>query len=225
MIIDELGSLISKLRVRKKLTCKELGKKIGVDGVHIFYVEKGERFPSGSLLIRLAEVLGRDKVEVENLKKQFLFLRAKAKAPKEIQDILSIQDREKISTVVELSFTGSMPPAFIESLKKDLNRLKDKSVIETLSFSKVVLDGVLQGKYVLSREQVIELAMRLNVPIEGYLLLSDYMPEEIKKLVKHEGIISMFRTLEKLTPQELERMINTITSVLSLYEKDKDSRK
>jgi transcriptional regulator with XRE-family HTH domain len=53
-----LGRILKKQRLSLPLTLHELSAKSGVSASHLGRVERGERFPSGSILRRIAKPLG-----------------------------------------------------------------------------------------------------------------------------------------------------------------------
>ena len=55
---QDLGRIIKQQRIFTGLTLRELSTKSGVSSSHLSRIEKGERFPSGHILQRIAEPLG-----------------------------------------------------------------------------------------------------------------------------------------------------------------------
>ena len=55
---NELGEILRQQRVMASLTLGELAGRSGVSASHLGRVERGERFPSGRILRRLAKPLG-----------------------------------------------------------------------------------------------------------------------------------------------------------------------
>jgi transcriptional regulator with XRE-family HTH domain len=53
-----LGRMLKKQRLSLALTLHELSATSGVSASHVGRIERGERFPSGSILRRLAKPLG-----------------------------------------------------------------------------------------------------------------------------------------------------------------------
>lgn len=53
-----LGRILKKQRLSLPLTLHELSAKSGVSASHLGRIERGERFPSGSILRRIAKPLG-----------------------------------------------------------------------------------------------------------------------------------------------------------------------
>ena len=56
--INYLAKIIRQQRISIPLTLKELSAKSGVSPSHLGRIEKGERFPSGHVLLRIANALG-----------------------------------------------------------------------------------------------------------------------------------------------------------------------
>jgi transcriptional regulator with XRE-family HTH domain len=54
----DLGRILKKQRLSLTLTLRELSAASGVSASHLGRIERGERFPSGSILRRIAQPLG-----------------------------------------------------------------------------------------------------------------------------------------------------------------------
>lgn len=59
-----LGELIRQQRVTAPLTLQELASKSGVSPSHLGRIERGERFPSASILRKIAQPLGFEEGEL-----------------------------------------------------------------------------------------------------------------------------------------------------------------
>lgn len=55
---NRIGQRLYQRRTEKGLTLQELAVQSGVHTTHIGRIEKGERFPSAKILLKLAEPLG-----------------------------------------------------------------------------------------------------------------------------------------------------------------------
>ncbi len=64
---QNLGRLIKQQRVMSELTLRELSDKSGVSPSHLGRIERGERFPSASILRKVAKPLGFDEAELFTL--------------------------------------------------------------------------------------------------------------------------------------------------------------
>jgi transcriptional regulator with XRE-family HTH domain len=62
-----LGLLLKQQRLRIPLTLRELTDLSGVSSSHLGRIERGERFPSGSILRRIAKPLGFEEEELFTL--------------------------------------------------------------------------------------------------------------------------------------------------------------
>ena len=62
-----LGLLLKQQRLRLPLTLRELTDLSGVSSSHLGRIERGERFPSGSILRRIAKPLGFEEEELFTL--------------------------------------------------------------------------------------------------------------------------------------------------------------
>lgn len=62
-----LGRILKQQRVSLPLTLRELSAMSGVSASHLGRIERGERFPSGSVLRRIAQPLGFEEDELFTL--------------------------------------------------------------------------------------------------------------------------------------------------------------
>lgn len=65
-----LAERLSDLRAIKKMGIRELGRAVGVTGMHISNLEKGKSAPSAELVLKLAEALDADADELLSLADQ-----------------------------------------------------------------------------------------------------------------------------------------------------------
>ena len=63
----DLGKILKQQRVTLPLTLRELSAMSGVSSSHLGRIERGERFPSGSILRKIAGPLGFDEDELFTL--------------------------------------------------------------------------------------------------------------------------------------------------------------
>lgn len=64
---DDLGKILKQRRITIPLTLQELAAKSGISSSHLGRIERGERFPSGRILHKLAEPLGFEQTELFTL--------------------------------------------------------------------------------------------------------------------------------------------------------------
>src|SRR4030042_860689 len=62
-----LGRVLKQQRLSLPLTLRELGAMAGISASHLGRIERGERFPSGSILRRIAKPLGFEEDELFTL--------------------------------------------------------------------------------------------------------------------------------------------------------------
>ncbi len=62
--MDNLGVILKKRRKEKGLKLREVSKLSGLGTAHIARIERGERFPTGRTLRKLAEPLGFSEFEL-----------------------------------------------------------------------------------------------------------------------------------------------------------------
>jgi transcriptional regulator with XRE-family HTH domain len=66
-VSTELGKILKQQRLSLPLTLRELSTMSGVSASHLGRIERGERFPSGSILRRIAKPLGFEEDELFTL--------------------------------------------------------------------------------------------------------------------------------------------------------------
>ena len=64
---SELGRILKRQRLSLPLTLRELSAMSGVSASHLGRIERGERYPSGSILRRIAKPLGFEEDELFTL--------------------------------------------------------------------------------------------------------------------------------------------------------------
>jgi transcriptional regulator with XRE-family HTH domain len=64
---NDLGEIIRQGRITQRLTLSQLSAASGVSSSHLGRIERGERYPSGSILRRIAEPLGFEENELFTL--------------------------------------------------------------------------------------------------------------------------------------------------------------
>lgn len=62
--MTDIGKVIKQQRVMSGLTIRQLSDKSGVSSSHLGRIERGERFPSASILRKIAKPLGFDKQSI-----------------------------------------------------------------------------------------------------------------------------------------------------------------
>ena len=66
-ISNNLGEIIRQGRITQRLTLSQLSAMSGVSSSHLGRIERGERFPSGSILRKIADPLGFEENELFTL--------------------------------------------------------------------------------------------------------------------------------------------------------------
>lgn len=64
---NDLGKILKERRVMVPLTLQQLSRASGVSSSHLGRIERGERFPSGSVLRKIARPLGSEESELFTL--------------------------------------------------------------------------------------------------------------------------------------------------------------
>lgn len=60
---------LKEIRKKYSISVRELAKKTGISESHLRYIEKGEREPTISMLVRIAVALNIDEKELYKIKK------------------------------------------------------------------------------------------------------------------------------------------------------------
>lgn len=215
----KLWEIIKGLRESHKLTQKAFAKRIGRSPMYVSIIERspdsGGTLPSEKALREIASAFAQTEDDRRSLEKKLLLARAQAKAPSEIAGAFK-RDHE-------VSPSGEkMPVAFISRLGKDVASMQEESrekFYKSLTIDRAIVEEAVKGVFVLSRASVVELAQKLNQSVEEYLLLSGYMPEELKLIAEKKEVMTLFRSLGDLTPAELDQLLQVITGVLNLHSK------
>ncbi|WP_051345781.1 helix-turn-helix domain-containing protein [Thermodesulfovibrio yellowstonii] len=219
---EKLGKLIRDYRERKGYLLQELAKEVEVNYTHISYIEKGMRVPSDELLEKIAEKLASSKEEEQELKEQFFFLLAQIKAPKEIRSRLKLISKKK-EKEKETEPISSMPEDFIAQLRKDIAG-KSPEFFKEIGIPYRLIKKVLDGQVYLSRADVIKLARALDKDPNTYLIKAEYIPEEFESLVGKESVLQLMRSLKKLPPESIDKMLTAIETILKTVKRnDKDN--
>ncbi len=115
-------------------------------------------------------------------------------------------------------------PEFIKQLAEDLQD-KDDSFYASLSISKEKMLDVMFGRKKLTRIEVIELAQKLNKPLNEYMALAGYMPEGFKKIVGNKKAWDLFRSMSQLTDAEISQVIDSLSDTIRQHFKNKEKNK
>jgi len=202
-----LHEYLAKYRKKLGLSKTEMARKLHVTYAYYIRLEQpfhiGRALPSVELLKKIARLVAQNDKELEKkVFKELLQARYIQRYPKEIQ--------LELKELPAMEFTNSMPQAFIERLKEDieypsgLTRAAYKSGIP-----EEILKAVIEGKYVLNRDSVVVLARMLNQSVEEYLALAQYVPEKID--ITDRKLAAFFRLLGKLPDDTLQKIVDVVT--------------
>ena len=64
--MSNFAEYLKGLRTEQRIGVRELGREVGVTGMHISNMEKGKSLPSPALIVRLAQALGTDVDEMSH---------------------------------------------------------------------------------------------------------------------------------------------------------------
>ncbi len=215
---------IKEIREKLGLTQSEFAKKLGISEIYVITLEKAAAsnakrrpIPSEGLLKSLAELATNDEIEKSLFYQELLYERAKLVMPAELELYLN----RKIDSG-DITSDG-MPSAFISRITKDIKQAGvTVDNLFGMELSGKELQLVLERRLMLSRKQVISLAMLLNQPVEEYLLLADYMPDSIKNVVtsKEKKTQAFFRKLGSLPPEDVDAMVDVFEKIYAICKRE-----
>lgn len=212
----EFKNLVKELRLKKGLTQRQLAKLVGVSDMYIYAIEHPEKpqIPSDDIIRKLARALASNAEEESEILKKLLTYRTLIKIPPEARDLLLQMDK-----VEKYISDESMPAAFVERLKKDIQNVKLNDIIKKTGIEEKSLNAILNYRRILSRKEVISLAQALGQSVYEYLLLANYVPDNIKKLLENNKIELLLRNLEDLSDENLDELMDGIINIIQAYKK------
>jgi transcriptional regulator with XRE-family HTH domain len=218
---EKLGNLIREYREKRGLLLQDLGKKVDVNYTHISYIEKGMRAPSDELLAKLAHELAENEQEEKELRERFFFYLAQIKAPKEIRNKLKLKGEREVKKEEEI-VRGPMPKAFLDVLRKDV-AVRSPEFFDNAGIPYGFIRKVLEGEAWLSREEVIKLANLMGRNVNEYLVKAEYIPQEFENMLGRKSVVELMRSLKKLPPESMDKMISAIETILKTLSKEDES--
>lgn len=217
---EEFKKLLRQIRTRKGIKKRELARKAGITEMYMYVIESPDRnqLPSDSIIRRIAHALADNEAEEVQILKQLLTAKALSKIPEEARDSI---EKEKIERTIP---SESMPIEFVEKLKKDLENKNLDEISKKSGINKEIIDSILQYKRTIPRKDVIALAMALNQSVYDYLLAASYIPDNVKNLLKHDKISSLLRSLEDLSDEDINCLVDGIISIIEAYKRKTHDR-
>ncbi len=211
---------IRDLRIKAGLKQKDVAAKIGCSAMRISQIEKPQEhsgnLPSPNLIRKIAAFFADSEDDRKKLELKLLYERAKLESPAEVVEHFF---PNKTKEIFILANTG-MPVVFISRVQDDMDKtMLKESVKEKTGLDDKAMNAFLNGRHVLPRETVIAVAIAMNQPIEEYLLLADYIPENLKDLVKNQAMSNIFRNLTDMSPDDMSDMINVINATIDIIKK------
>ncbi len=214
---------IKNIRIKMGLTQKDFAKKIKISLIYLITLENADAggskthrmpLPSEGILKRIARAAAREEDERAIIEKKLMCERANLSMSKELK--LFIEKNKKIGENIASGAGGEMMPFdFINRLRNDF-KATDGAIQGDISSREV--EAVLNGEMILSRKQVVSLAMALRQSVEEYLLLADYMPDSIKNVIMKTGnnMEVFFRKLGELSPGKIDAMVDVIDKIYNM---------
>lgn len=231
-----INKLITEIREKVGLSKKDFAKKLHITEVYLASLERGKKegysgkvIPSVALIKKIAEIAASNKEERELIEKKLLIERVKDTSPKQLESYF----QEKKPQEAELLMTGGMPIKYINQIKKDINeKYKTSEDINVFynelntqyGISRKEIESMLAGTYTMNRKKVISLAMMLNKPVEEYLMLAEYFPDEVKSFFENKKNTIFFRQLSTLSAEDIDKMIDVFDTVLKAFREKYEKR-
>ncbi len=204
-----LWDMIREIRENAGLDKKQFGEKIGCSSTHVIAIERpyevSKRTASDELLIKIAKVFSKNEDERLEMETLLLLERARLINP----DVISTRLKEEKGLM-----PGAMPPEFIERFRsayKKLDERKRKSFLSAIELTEGDIAGVLKGDLYFSRSKTIDIAQRLQEPIDEYLTLGNFVTYEILKLAKHTKLVEIMHEMAQMNPKEIDEMLGHIS--------------
>lgn len=162
-----LGAVVIRLREKHQLTLREMSKQLGISPSFLNLIENGERCPKKEFAFKLAKAMGETPVEQQQIENEILLGIVLYHFPGALV-FLNTQGEKLNSQAREVIRND------IESQKRDIKSLSLELQLPTENY----LREVLLGESPITRQQIYELAKKMNVPPQKYLLHAGYIPYE-----------------------------------------------
>lgn len=215
-----LWDYIKYLRENNNLTIAEFAKQIGTGYFHATTIERDfnvvKRTASSELLKQIAKVCSRNEKDRKDVEHKLMMRRARIFFQKEVLDMTLLGIKAESFIVTE-----SMPKAFIDRVRTDIQALPDTGIIDRLSITRFAVDSMLSGKYYLTKKKVIELAKRFGQSEQDYLSLAGYMPDSFQKLLANPYFSAFLSRTDALSESDLNKCGSVLETLLNIFISDK----
>ncbi|MFP6834359.1 MAG: helix-turn-helix transcriptional regulator [Porticoccaceae bacterium] len=115
MSMSDFAEYLKQLRTEKRIGVRELGRAVGVTGMHISNMEKGKSMPSPELIVKLADALDTDVDEMS--------YRADHVAP----EIVNVIQKQPKAVPNFLRSAKDLTPEQWEALQKQVEAMTSKN--------------------------------------------------------------------------------------------------
>mgnify|MGYP006443965829 CR=1 FL=1 len=113
--MSDFAEYLKQLRTEKRIGVRELGRAVGVTGMHISNMEKGKSMPSPELIVKLADALDTDVDEMS--------YRADHVAP----EIVNVIQKQPKAVPNFLRSAKDLTPEQWEALQKQVEAMTSKN--------------------------------------------------------------------------------------------------
>lgn len=215
---NEFSQLLKHLRISKGLSVRQLAARTRLSVIYLYTIESPDKpaVPSIEAIRRISEALGSTDEEKAEIFKKLVTARTRAKIPEEAGELRDVLDEEKLEEFVS---ADSMPLSFIERLRADMAGRGIEELSDRAGINPALLEAVLQYRGILSRRDVIALAGALGQPVQEYLLLANYIPDDVKRLLEKNRVTALLRSLEDLSDEDMADLLDGIIQVIEAYKR------
>lgn len=221
---EDVWDYIKYLRKQRGYNLIRFSELIDCTPVHAGRIEKpysvSHCAASVKLLKRIAAVCADDMEPRDLLEKNLLMRRAKMRYSKEVAEDLYLNPESYPQL-----YSDGMTKEFIQRLQNDTRGIRKSNALVTLAMTHEELKAVLEGRLLLSRRKVLDLARKLKQPVEEYMLLAGYITDGIRNLFTDSNFLALMKRARKLSPEEIKQLGTAMGSMLSLIKKPSDKKK
>ena len=210
---EVLWDYIRYLRKRNNMKIPDFARAVGCSAYHARAIEMPfdasvRRSAGPQLLSSIAEVCSNTPEECVKIEEKLFLLYVKMRFGKNIavrlnEDCLYLPSE-------------TMSKHFIERLRHDIEHCNNKNILNDLSIEKPILDAVLAGRTHLSRHRVIQLARELNQNENEYLLLGDFMPDDLRILATNRGFSRLITHISTFNDSQIQKIGTIFGKIIDL---------
>lgn len=206
--------ILKRRRKHANMTQNEVAHKLRCSIMTVSTSERPYRdtkqLPSEQYIKKFANFFGVNPDDKLDLERQLMVERALINLP----PIVAEQFRESLSSH-GIANSGAMTLAFRNKLEADWKDVKDNAKKQ---YDRELIQTVISGERLLSRDGVIALAQALGRDPETYLAVAQMMTEEMRNFtIRYKRGPDLIRLLNRLDQEDSDLFMNTFLYSLDLY--------